>query len=130
MKTSVLCWKAGSKAELASIVQAARRGQPVRSSNLSQHVRIAIAFRDSADLRGKLERAEAMLASGAWSDHGGLYCRAVTSRPSIAFLYPGQGSQAVSMLSGLRSALLPTSTATFSASTPCSACARTHRSSP
>jgi malonyl CoA-acyl carrier protein transacylase len=104
MKASVQCWKAGSKAELASMVQAARRGQRPRSSHGGQ-VRLGVAYRGTSDLREKLERAEAMFASGVWNDSSGLYCRTLTAPPSIAFLYPGQGSQAVNMLSGLRSAL-------------------------
>jgi malonyl CoA-acyl carrier protein transacylase len=104
MKASVLCWKAGSKAELASMVQAACRGQRPRSSRGGE-VRLCVAYRGTSDLRAKLERAEAMFASGVWNDSSGLYCRTLTARPSIAFLYPGQGSQAVNMLSGLRSTL-------------------------
>ena len=105
MRRSLLCWKAGSKAELASMVRAARSGSQPRPSP-ADGVRLSFAYSGTADLKAKLERAEAMLDSAAgFNDSGGIYYQTLDSLPSIAFLYPGQGSQTVNMLGGLRLAL-------------------------
>ncbi len=71
--------------------------------------RLAIVYNSAADLRAKLERAENLLcarSSESLTDASGIYYEPALSRqPSIAFLYPGQGSQSVGMLANLRSAL-------------------------
>jgi malonyl CoA-acyl carrier protein transacylase/NAD(P)-dependent dehydrogenase (short-subunit alcohol dehydrogenase family) len=106
MKASLLCWKAGSKTELASMVGAARAGRDFQPTSSAGTVRLSFAYSGTADLKAKLERADAMLASGSDTDEsGGIYCRTVDRSPSIAFLYPGQGSQRVNMLRGLRPVL-------------------------
>lgn len=104
MKRSILCLKASSKAELVSMVRAARGGsQPLAAP--TDGARLSFAYSGAADLKAKLERAEVMLASNAGFDQSGIYYQTLDRPPCIAFLYPGQGSQTVNMLGGLRSAL-------------------------
>ncbi|MFN0104691.1 MAG: KR domain-containing protein [Bryobacteraceae bacterium] len=64
--------------------------------------RMAIVYTDAADLRDKLAAAENRIAGrdGVWWN-----AAVPAGRPTVAFLYPGQGSQYVGMLDGLRQAI-------------------------
>ncbi len=71
-----------------------------------EELRCAIVASCLADLRDKLQRATAALSSPEQSnfiDPKGIYLSGQSSRPDskIAFLFPGQGSQRVNMLSDL-----------------------------
>jgi acyl transferase domain-containing protein/NAD(P)H-dependent flavin oxidoreductase YrpB (nitropropane dioxygenase family) len=87
-------------AGLAAALFADESNRPGRASDC----RLAIVAHSVEDLRQKAHKAAALLAGRAeFNDPGGIYYSqaAPVAGADVAFLYPGQGSQAVNMLRDL-----------------------------
>jgi malonyl CoA-acyl carrier protein transacylase/acyl carrier protein len=99
---------ARSQSELSVAVQTVRLGsRPIACPGAQ--VRLAIVYAGPADLRDKLEQVDAALSGqtplSALRSASDFYYCSDNIPARLAFLYPGQGSQRVGMLGGLRAAL-------------------------
>ena len=91
--------ESGARPTLRELAAATcRRGEAGREAA----VRLAIVATSLQDLQDKLTRAQAALAGGQKAaESQGVYLGNGGSRPKVAFLFPGQGSQKPRMLSDL-----------------------------
>lgn len=91
--------EAGARPSLRELAAATcRRAEASREAA----VRLAIVATSLDDLKAKLTRAQEALATGQKiADSQGVYIDTGSTRPKVAFLFPGQGSQKPRMLSEL-----------------------------
>lgn len=107
---SLLCLRGEDLGALRAQVRALRAGreQPPAPAEaaLTPLLTLALISRDSADLGALLEEADARLASGAAIEEPGRlhFQPAPYGAEALVWLFPGQGSQRVGMLRGLREA--------------------------
>lgn len=109
LRFSLLCLSAESPARLAEMVQSARVGVQPRWSP-EDNCRLSFVYSNQTELEAKLDDAAKFLAEYAPESRkaeplGFYYSSSRAAAGSVAFLYPGQGSQSIGMLAGLRSAL-------------------------
>ena len=109
MEQSLICLSADSSERLAELVKRVQAG--ARPSWVaSDRARVAIAYDGRERLKAALEAAARAIQGTSPRDEqeSGVYYRCddrPITPPRIAFLYPGQGSQALGMLGPMRSAL-------------------------
>ncbi|MGF1510499.1 MAG: beta-ketoacyl synthase N-terminal-like domain-containing protein, partial [Myxococcota bacterium] len=97
--------------EVRSLLSSAKQGRlpaptAPEQATLTKEVRLAVDFKDGAELTEKLELADKALASGNPMAFKPLRARGIHigsgAPPKVAFLYTGQGSQYVNMLAALK----------------------------